>query len=55
MVARGFFLLVGMLVLLVHDDQSQLIDRREDGRTRADDDARATLSDLVPLIMALPG
>ena len=44
-------LLVGMLVLLVHNDQAQRIDRGEDGRARADDDPGAALADLVPLVV----
>jgi hypothetical protein len=44
-----------MLVLLVHDDESERLDGREDGRTRADDDARAPLANLVPLVVPLAG
>ena len=54
-VARRLLLLVGMLVLLVHDDQAQRLDRREDGRAGADDDAGAALADLVPFVVALAG
>ena len=44
-----------MLVFLVHDDQSQRIDRRENGRARADDDAGAALADFVPFIVPFAG
>ena len=44
-----------MLVLLVHDDQSQRVHRGEDGRAGADGDAGAALADFVPLIVALAG
>ena len=39
-------------MLLVHDDEAERIDGREDGRARADDDAGAALADLVPLIVS---
>ena len=54
-IARRLLLLVGVLVLLVHDDQAQRVDRRENGRAGADDDAGAALADLVPFIVALAG
>ena len=52
-VTRRFLLLVGMLVLLVHDDEPQRIDRRKDRRARADDNSRAALTNLVPFIVTL--
>src|SRR5438876_7562029 len=55
MIARSFLLLVGMLVFLVHNDEAERIDRREDRRARADDDAGTALADLVPLVMPLAG
>ena len=54
-IARRLFLLVGVLVLFVHDDQPQRIDRRENGRAGADDDAGASLADFMPFIVALAG
>ena len=54
-VAGRFLLLVGMLVLLVHDDQPQPLHRREHGRARADGDAGAALADFVPFVMAFAG
>ena len=54
-IARRFLLLVGMLVLFIHDDEAERIDGREDGRARADDDARAALADLVPFVVAFAG
>ena len=55
MVAGRLLLLVGMLVLLVHDDEAERFDRRKDGRARADDDPRAALANLVPFVVALAG
>ena len=52
MVARGFLLLVGVLVLLVHDDQAEVGQRRENGAARADDDAGLAAVDLVPFVVA---
>ena len=52
-VARRLLLLVGVLVFLIHDDQPERFDRREDRRARADHDARAALADPVPLVVAL--
>ena len=54
-VAGRLLLLVGMLVLLVHDDQAERFDGGEDGRARADGDARAALANLVPLVVPLAG
>ena len=54
-VTRRFLLLVSVLMLLVHDDEAKRFHRRKDRRTRADDDARAALPDLVPFIMPLSG
>ena len=53
MIARGLFLLVGMLVFLVHDDQSERVDGCEDGRSRTDHDTRPSLANLVPFVVAL--
>ena len=39
-VARVAFVLVGGVVLLVDDDQTEVFDRREHGRARADADPR---------------
>ncbi len=52
-VARGFFLLVGRVVFLVDDDQREIGDRREDCGPRADDHARVSALDAVPLLGAL--
>ncbi len=54
-VTRRFFLLVSVLVFLVHDDQAQRIYGRKNRRARADDNARATLANLVPLVVPLAG
>ena len=42
-------------MLLVHDDEAERLDRRENGRTRADDDARPALADFMPLVVPLAG
>ena len=49
------FLFVSVLVLLVHDHQSQRLHGRENGRARADDDPGAALADFVPFVMPFPG
>ena len=53
MVARCLVLLVGILVLLVHDDDAQVFERRKNRAARADDDPRGPAVDLVPLVVAL--
>ena len=55
MVARRLFLFVSVLVLLIHNDQTQRIDRRKNRRAGADDNAGASLPDFVPFIMAFAG
>jgi hypothetical protein len=52
-VARVRFLLVRRVVLLVDADHAQTSHGREDGRTRADDDARLAAGDALPLISSL--
>ena len=52
-VARGFLLLVGVLVLFIDDDEAEVGARGEDGRPGADDDAGAAGADLVPLVVPL--
>ena len=42
-------------MFLVHDDEAKRFDRRENRRARADDNARAALSNLVPLVVAFAG
>ncbi len=41
------------LVLLIDHDEAEPVQRREDGRPRADDDARAPGADVLPLIVPL--
>ena len=53
MVARDVFLLVGIFVLLIHEDQPEVRQRRKHRGSRADDDARHAFADAVPLIEAL--
>ena len=40
-------------MLLVHDDQADVRQRREDRATRADDDVHVAAADAVPLVVAL--
>ena len=40
-------------MLLVHDDQPERLERREDRRARADDDVDVAAPDALPLIVAL--
>ena len=54
-VARVALVLVGAVVLLVDDDQPEPLDRREDGRARADADARGARAQAAPLVVALAG
>ena len=52
-VTRRLFLLVRAVVLLVDDDQTDCAQRREDSRSRADDDVDVAAPDAVPLIVTL--
>ena len=52
-VARALLLLVRPVVLLVHDDQAEALNGREDRRARADDDVDLRAADAMPLIVAL--
>ena len=52
-IARTLFLLVRGIVLLIDDDEADSIEGREDGRPRANDDVHVTLTNPLPLIMAL--
>ena len=54
-VAGVALLLVGGVVLLVDDDQAEVADRGEDGRARADADARLAAAQAPPLVVALAG
>ena len=53
MVARGIFGFVGILLLLIHDDEAEISARGEDGASRADHNARSSGLDALPLIVAL--
>ena len=48
-----FFLFVSRLMLFIDDDQSEILQRREDGAARANDNPRPARVDLVPLIVTL--
>ena len=50
-VARGFILLVGGLVLLVDDDDAEVLQWGKDGAACADDDVGEALVDLEPLVV----
>ena len=52
-VARVAFVLVGGVVLLVDDDQTEILDRREHGRARADADPRLARAQTPPFLVAL--
>ena len=54
-VARTGALLVTGLMFLVDDDEAQIAERAKERRTRADDHARSTTGDHVPLVQALAG
>ena len=55
MVARRFLLLVGMLVFLIDNNEAERVHRRKNRRARPNDDARAALTDFMPLIVPLAG
>ena len=55
MVTRRLLLFVRVFVFLVHDDEAERFNRRKNRRARADDNPRAALANLVPLIVALAG
>ena len=52
-VARALVLLVRPVVLLVHDDQADALERREHRRPRADDDVDVAAADPLPLVVPL--
>lgn len=52
MVARGLILLVGIFVLFIDDDQSEIGQWREDCRAGTDDDAGLPFADAVPFVEA---
>ena len=54
-VARGLFLLVAGVVLLVDQDEAEIDHGREDSGARTDDDAGFTAADAVPLFGAFVG
>ena len=54
-VARCLLLLIAAVVLLVDENQAEVGHGCEDGRARADNDARLTATDAVPLLGAFVG
>ena len=52
-IARRLTLLVARLVLLVHDDRAEVLERREDRRARANGDPLATLLEREPFVIPL--
>ena len=52
-IPRRFFLLVAGLVLLIHDDQAEVFERRENRGARADHYARFPAADAPPFARAL--
>src|SRR5262245_60313791 len=53
MVTRRLFLLVGILVLFIDDDETEIRARSEDCGPRADDSTGPALSNFMPFIMPL--
>ena len=53
-IARDVLRLVGLLLLLVNDDESERFHRRKNSAARADHDARFSCFDPLPLVIALP-
>ena len=53
MVARCALGFVGILLLLVDNEQAEVLHGRKDGAARADDDARKAGADALPLIITL--
>src|SRR2546425_11537525 len=53
MIARRFLLLVAVLLLLIDDDQAEIFERRKNGRTRADHDARLAVAHAPPFARTL--
>src|SRR5438067_1512799 len=54
-IARRLVLLVRAVVFLVDDDEAEVLDGREYGRSRADDDRDIAAPNAVPLIVTLTG
>ena len=52
-VARCALGFVGILLLLVDDEQAEVLHGRKDGAACADDDARKTGANALPLIVTL--
>ena len=52
-IARRLLLLVRRVVLFVHDDQSETLERREHRGSGADDDVHVAAADALPLIVTL--
>ena len=52
MIARHGLLFVAGVVFFVDDDEAELLDGGEDGGAGADDDARLTFANTVPLFAA---
>ena len=52
-VARHFFLLVGVVVLLIHHDERQVGHRREHGRACSYHNVGFAIADALPLLGAL--
>ena len=51
-IAWRFFLFVGSFVLFIDDDEPEILQRRENGAARADDNARASGMNLMPFIVS---
>ena len=53
MIARAAFGLIGAFLLFIHHDETQILHRRKNGRTRTDDDLRLSAAHTLPLVHAL--
>ena len=53
MVARRALGLIGVLLLLVNDEQAEILHGCKDRAARADDNAREARADALPLVIAL--
>ena len=52
MISRRFLLFVGRFVFFIDNDESEILQRRENSAARTDHDARATGMNFVPFVVA---
>ena len=51
MITRRLFLFVGVFVFFIHNDQAEILERRENGAARPNHNPRAARIYLLPFIM----